>query len=169
MEQVLHMWNKIVMSNTFNFVIFVAILVYVFKKINIGNLITSLQTKIKQIIEAAKSFLGQAVLDFKKAEDEVKNVPQDVKKMISDAENTAEILSKKILEDANKQVQTIEKNAQKLVEAEEKKLSAQILQKTSKASVEIAKDHIKNVLNNNPNLHEKYINESIDALDRLNF
>lgn len=168
MEQLLHIWNKIILSNTFNFIIFVAIIVFILKKINVAGLISNLQEKISQVIENAKIALGQAILDLQKAEDEVKNVPEDVKKIISNAEATAEALSGKILEDAKKQVENIEKNAQKIIEAEEKKLSAEIMRKTSKASVLTASEHIKTALINNPSLHEKYINESIEALDRLN-
>lgn len=169
MEQLLYIWTKIIMSNTFNFIIFAAILVYIFKKINIGEIIKGLQAKTIQLIESAKAALNKAILDFKKAEEEVKNVPQDINKMITNAENTAEILSKKILEDGKKQVEAIRKNTQNIIEAEEKKLSSEILKKASKASVETAKTHIQNTLTFNPKLHEKYINESIDALDRLNF
>ena len=40
-----------------------------------------------------------------------------------------------------------------------------ILKKVSLASVEIAKDYIKNELNNNQELHDKLIDESINSIE----
>ena len=54
-----------------------------------------------------------------------------------------------------------------LKEAEEKTAAASLSKQTAKASVELAKEHIKQTLNNNPELHAKFINEGIDELDRI--
>jgi len=169
LETISHIWNTIVHSNTFNFVIFVLILAWVFKKINIVAIISSLQEKIVKILEEAKIKKEEAKNRLAQTEKAVKNLPEELKSLIIDATKSAEGIEKKLLEDAQKQVESIKTNAQKVIEAEEKMLTSKLTQKASKASVEIARSNINKSLELNPALHEKYINESIDSLDRLNF
>ena len=98
----------------------------------------------------------------------MKNVATEVETILSDAKVTASKLSEKIAEDAKKQTESIEKNAKKIIEAEEKIIYNSLMKKASKASLEVAKNHIKDTLRNNEALQDKYINESIDKLDGLN-
>ena len=167
MENLSHIWNTIVMSNTFNFTIFVLLLAFIFKKIDVASIISNLQEKIKQLIENAKKAREEALGKLKEAEKAVENVEEEVSTILKDADKTAKILSNKIIEDAKKQIESIELNAKKIVEAEEKVLHASLVKKTAQASLEVATNHIKDTLNQNANLHDKYINESIDELDRL--
>ena len=62
-----------------------------------------------------------------------------------------------------------ESTAAKIINAEEKMLISKLTRSAPVASVEVAKKHITKTLEHNPNLHEQYINQSIDSLDRLNF
>lgn len=169
MATISRIWGTIVESNTFNFVIFVAIIALVLKKAKIGDAIVALQQKIIKIIEEAKKNRDDAHSEFLQAEKAVENLGADLKEIVSDAENSAKVLGEKILNEAKKQVEDIENNAKKVIEAEEKLLISNLSKQTSKQSVEAAKSHITNVLTETPTLHEKYINESIDELDRLNF
>lgn len=162
-------WNTIVQSNTFNFIIFVLILAWVAKKINISAIITSLQQKIIKILDEAKKEKHEALLKLSQAETAVENLPKELEEIMQDATKSAKVISEKILSEAQKQLESIELNAKKVIEAEEKLLISNLTKNTSKASVEIAKSHIKDELTQTPTLHEKYINDSIDELDRLNF
>lgn len=168
-SSIANIWNIILTSNTFNFVIFVLILVFVAKKANIGAAISALQAKIIKLIDDAKKEHEEATNKLKNAEKEVENLPNELKGIVDDAHKSAETISEKILAEAKKQVESIEQNAKKVIDAEEKMLIAKLTKSTSQASVEAAKQHIQNVLVETPTLHEKYINESIDELDRLNF
>ena len=160
-------WNTIVMSNTFNFVIFVGILAWILKKINVGTIITSLQEKIVKIIEDAKREKAEALNRLANAEKAVENLAAELEIIVGDAEKSAEVISKKILSEAEKQLKSIELNATRVIEAEEKMLISKLAKSTSTQSIEAAKSHIEKVLEQTPSLHEKYINESIDELDRL--
>lgn len=169
MATISRIWGTIVESNTFNFIIFVAIIVLVLKKAKIGDAISALQQKIVKIIEDAKRNRDDAHSELLQAEKAVENLGTELKEIVSDAENSAKVLGEKILNEAKKQVEDIENNAKKVIEAEEKLLVSNLSKQTSKQSIEAAKSHITNVLTETPTLHEKYINESIDELDRLNF
>lgn len=164
-----HIWNIIVESKTFNFIIFVMLLGLIIKKVNVAAAISSLQQKIIKIIEDAKKERDDAHGSLLQAEKAVENLDSELKEIVNDAQNSAKVLGEKILNEAQKQIEDIENNAQKVIEAEEKLLISNLAKQTSKQSVETAKSHITKVLAETPTLQEKYINESIDELDRLNF
>lgn len=48
-----------------------------------------------------------------------------------------------------------------------KTLSAKMTEKTLNASIELAKKHIISTLENNQDLHNKFIDESIENIDRM--
>lgn len=162
-------WNVIVESNTFNFILFVLIFAWIFKKINIKGIINSLQEKIVKIIEEVKKDKADAQNEFFQAEKAIEHLEEELQVIVGDAQKSAKVISNKILTEAKKQIEDIESNAKKIIDAEEKLLIAKLTKNTSHASVETAESHIKCVLEQTPTLHEKYIDESIDELDRLNF
>jgi F-type H+-transporting ATPase subunit b len=139
------------------------------KVIDVPAAIDALQEKIKKLIEDAKAAKEKSIEELKNAEHAVKHVGEEVKAIIDDAESTAERLGTKILEDAKKQVESIGINAKKVIEAEEKKAQSFLSQRASLASLELAKKHIKWTLGEKKHLHAKFINDSMDELDRLNF
>lgn len=164
-----HVWNVIVESNIFNFTIFVLIFVWIFKKINVKGMIATLQRKIIEVLDEAKKTKEEAKNELVNAEKAIENLDTELSAIVSDAKNSAEVISKKILTEAEKQIENIDLNAKKIIDAEEKMLVSKLTKNASKASVEVAKSHIKDVLSQTPSLHEKYIDESINELDRLNF
>lgn len=162
-------WNIIVESNTFNFIIFALIFVWIFKKIDIKSIIHSLQQKIIKMLDEVKKEHEDAKNELFNAEKAVENLGEELKIIVDDATKSAKVIGEKILTEAKKQIESIESNAKKVIDAEEKLLISNLTKNTSQASVEAAKSHIKTVLEQTPTLHEKYINESIDELERLNF
>lgn len=166
---ILNIWDIIVKSNMFNFIVFVLILVWIFKKIDIASMIKSLQDKIIKIIDEVKKNHKDAKENLLNAEKSIEHLGEELETIVNDAKKSAVVISDKILTETQKQLESIESNAQKVIEAEEKMLISNLAKNTSKASIDSAQSHIKNILQQTPSLHEKYINESIDELDRLNF
>lgn len=162
------LWNMLVESNTFNFIFFALIFVWIFKKIDIKAIIHSLQQKIIKILDEVKKEHEDAKNELLNAEKAVENLGEELKGIVDDAHKSAKVIGEKILSEAKKQIDNIETNAMKVIDAEEKLLISKLTKITSHASVETAEVHIKDVLAQTPTLHEKYINESIDELDRLN-
>ena len=169
LETISNIWKTIVESNLFNFIIFVAILTWIFKKINVAGMISSLQQKIVKVLDDVKKNHDDAKNELENASKAVKNLDTELKTIVEEASKSASVIGDKILDEAKKQIESIEANAEKIISAEEKMLISKLTKNTSKASVKIAKDNIVQVLEQTPTLHEKYINESIDELDRLSF
>ena len=77
-------------------------------------------------------------------------------------------MGEKVLEDANNLASGIKDNSRKLVENKTALLKNDLLRKASEASIEVAKSHIINELNNNYDLHNRLIDESVDAISGVN-
>lgn len=164
-----HIWNIIVKSNTFNFVIFVLILAWIAKKIDVPGVISALQQKIIKIIDEVKKAHEEAKGDLSNANKAIENLETELATIVEEASNSAKVIGEKILSEAQKQIESIESNTTKVIEAEEKLLVSKLTKNTSLASIEAAKSNIKEALYQTPTLHEKYINECIEELDRLSF
>lgn len=169
MNELANFWDLIVKSNTFNFAILLLIFAMIFKKINISAIIEKMKNDILSAIENANLTKEKAKSDLGSAKKAVKNLDVEVKERLEKAEGQAKTVAKQILEDAAHKVIQIEGGISRAVEAEEKTLSSSLSKKAVKASVELAKDNIKKTLNANPELHKKFINESIDDLEGINF
>ena len=97
----------------------------------------------------------------------IEKLPQDIKNLEQTSKEKVEVFKDKIDENAQKAIFNIEKNIDKVVSIEEKKISNLLTEKTSLASIELAKQHIEKMLEQNPELHNKFIQNSIDELDKV--
>lgn len=160
----MNFWNAIVQSNTFNFAVLLLIFAVLYKKLNISNTIENLKQDIIKKIENAKSEREQAKQKLLSAKQLVEHLDEDIKERLNDANTRATGLSEQIIKNAQEQVKLIEKNVQNVISGEEKTLSTQLSDKALKASVELAKQKIIKTLEDNPKLHDKFIEESIGEI-----
>lgn len=161
-------WNIIVQSNTFNFLIFIGLFAILFKKINFGEMMDNLQAKVMSLINEAKKAKDDSIIELKKTQEVSSKVPFEVKDILDNAEVTADRLGKRILEEAEKQVNSIYKNTDSVVESEGQRIISSLSKKTALASLEVAKNHIKKTLQERPQYHAKFIEDSINELDGFN-
>ena len=167
MNELVNFWNLIVESNTFNFIVLILIFAILFKKINISSVIEKIRDEIVNTIENAKKEQENAKNKLSNAEKAIENIDDEIKQKLNEASKRAEDMSKQILDNTDLRLKLIEKNIERVVNAEEKTLSAKMTEKTLKASVELAKKQIINMLESNPDMHNKYIDESIENIDRV--
>ncbi len=167
MNELLNFWNLIVESNTFNFVVLILIFAILFKKINLSDTIEKIRLDIVNTIDYAKKEQQEAKNKLTGAQKAIEHIDEDIKGRLKEASQRAEGISKQISENTDAQVKLIEKNIERVITAEEKTLSAQMSEKTLKSSVAIAQEQIKNMLESNPELHNKFIDESIENLDKV--
>ncbi|MBR1942235.1 hypothetical protein IJ843_00700 [bacterium] len=165
----MEIWNTIVQTNTFNFIIFVLIFAIILKVAKVGNLIASMQEKVKQFVNDSVSAKENSVQNLKKAEETASKVGLEIKEIIDNADLNAMRLGRKILADANVQSENILKSADKVNDANGKKIIYELSQEAALASVELAKKHIINVLDKKPQYHAKFLEDSINELDRFTF
>lgn len=160
-------WNLIVQSNTFNFAILVIIIAVVFAKIDLPGIIEKIKNDVARAIENAKQEKENAEKDLKTAQKTAANTDNEVAQQLKTAENNAQNLSQGIMKNTELQIENIKSNILKVINAEEKSLSAKLTQDTVNNSIELAKQNIINKLNENPGLHNKFIDDSINEIDRV--
>ena len=167
MNELANFWNIIVKSNTFNFAVLLLIFAILFKKLNVSALVEKIKQDIINTINNAKAERENVKNKLYDAQKSIEHIEEEIKQRLDEASLRGEGIAKQIAANADEQVKLIEKNISRVINAEEKTLSAKITEKTLKASIELAKQHIKNTLVNNPELHNKFIDESIDNIDRV--
>lgn len=167
MNELANIWNMIVQTNTFNFAILVLIFAVIFRKIKLGEVLENLKEEIVKAIKNAEEEKVRAKNELSEAQKSIKHLDEDIKSAISNANSRAEQIASQILTNTQKEIDLIKSNIDKVIKAEEKTISTTLADKTAKASIALAKNHIISVLEDQPELHEKYINESINELDRI--
>ncbi len=164
MNTVINIWDTIVKSNTFNFLVMLAILYWIVKKFDIQGNLENFKNSITNSIKKAdveKELAGKTLLS---AEKSVANLDFEISQKLKNAKKQAETLVKSIEEQTENKVNQLEKNIEKVIETEEKKISSKLTSKTATTSALLAKNHIISVLKAHPELHERFINQSIQEL-----
>ena len=152
-------------TNLFNFVIFLSILIFLFKKIDVVGMLENMKNAVIENIEASKTSKSESETHLKEIEEKVSHIEEEIDGIIKKSEQNAKLVGEKIIEDANHTVESIKDNSKKLVENKSALLKNDILKRASEASIEVARNHIVNELNNNYDLHQRLIDESLDALN----
>ena len=168
MDEIIKIWDIIVKSNTFNFAILLLIFAIIASKLNLGEKLEKLKQEIEKSIETAQLKKEEAAKILSQARFEVENLDEEVSKRITKANENAQTISAEILKEAGEKAKKFENGISRRIEAEEKTVSATLSKQTATAAIELAKLHIKKTLENNRELHKKFINESIEELDRIN-
>lgn len=152
-------------TNLFNFVIFLSILIFLFKKIDVVGMLDNMKNVVIENIESSKTSKSDSEIHLKEIEEKVSHIEEEIDGIIKKSEQNAKLVGEKIIQDANHTVESIKDNSKKLVENKSALLKNDILRRASEASIEVARNHIVNELNNNYDLHQKLIDESLEALN----
>ncbi|MDD3237732.1 MAG: hypothetical protein PHV37_06500 [Candidatus Gastranaerophilales bacterium] len=158
-------FSNIVHSNTLNFAILVALIVYVLKKLNVADAVENLRTKIETGIKLSENKKKSAHKNLKSAEIEREALPKELENIENIAKNSLKSLESKILDEATQQIKHIEDGVEKAVDSERNKITSALTKGVSGASIELATKNMKNMLAQDMDLHTKFIMEAIDELD----
>ncbi len=152
-------------TNLFNFVIFLSVLIFLFKKVDVVGMLENMKNAVVENIEASKTSKTESETQLKEIEEKVSHIEEEIDGIIKKSEQNAKLVGEKIIDDANHTVSSIKDNSKKLVENKSALLKNDILKRASQASIEVARNHIVNELNNNYDLHQRLIDESLEALN----
>ncbi len=164
----MEIWTVIVKSNLFNFIIMVAILAFIIKKLNIGQKLDDAVLKVKEKIDEAVLANKNSVEELKQAGEKTKNVQSEIEEIEQKGSENISNLEQRIASEAQEELSSIEKSTDRLIDAKEREIVSRLSKKTILASIEVAKKHVINLLKQNPEYHRKFIKESIEELNRLN-
>ncbi len=152
-------------TNLFNFIIFLSVFILIYKYANLGEKLEAAKNGIIQHIEESKTKKADSEIHLKETEEILAHVGEEVEGIIKKSEENAKLVGEKILADAKKSIENIKDNTGKAIENKSALLKNDIIRRASIASVDVAKARIINELNNNPELHQRFIDESIGAIN----
>lgn len=164
----MNLWEILVESNTFNFIILALIFVFVFKKLNIAKKFDELQEAIEIEVKESDKLKQESEENLSAAQKSLDSVGSEVEKIVSEAEKTAEIMAGQIVAQAVPQIEIIKNNAQKVIENDIRKTKTTLSFNVANASLKLSEQKLKDKLNNNENLHQIFIDEAISELEGLN-
>lgn len=159
--------ENIIHSNALNFVFMLVFLAWALKKAKVPDSIEEGRKKVEKNISDSVETKNKSEVELKNAQLSVEGLESDVEKIFDNAKETLKSLEAKIAEDTEKQVKNIEGNVEKIVNSEVGKINLKLTKGVSNASVSLAQQNIEKMLESDKNLHEKFIYDSIDELDKV--
>ena len=157
--------DYIARTNLFNFIIFAGVFALIFWKVDLVGGLEKGRQNIAEKIKASETKKEEAETEYKTLEDKVSNLENEIENIIKKSEDNANLVGQKVISEAEKSAENIKNTTLKLTENKTALLKNDIMRRASLAAIDTAKNHIINELNNNSALHDKLINESIEAIN----
>ena len=167
MESIRLIWEYIGRTNLFNFIIFLSVFILIWKMAKLGDMLERAKQSVIDHIEESKSKKADSEDHLKQIEETVSHLGEEIEGLIKKSEDNAKLVGEKILQDAGNMAEGIRDNARKVVENKSALLKNDILRRASQASIDVARNHIINELRDNDGLHQKLIDESIEAINGI--
>ena len=167
MENLLELWKQICESNLFNFVVMLVVLAWLVKKFNLGDKIEQGRHKVEQAISESEKAKEESLSRLYDIQENVTKIDEQMSEVFKKAENNAKIIGNKLIEEGKIQSESIKENSKKTIDANIKTAKTEIVKETAQEAMTLAEQYIKSELEKDPTLHQKYILESIDAIEGL--
>ena len=160
--------DYIARTNLFNFVIFLSIIIFLVKKVNVSTKLEEAQNSIKNTIDESETTKFESEERLSSIEDSIAHIEEEIDAILQKSEENAQLIGEKIVQDGQKTALVIQENTSKALENSRTILKNELLKRASLASIEVAKKHIVDELSWNQGLHDKLIDESIETLESIN-
>ena len=157
--------SYIARTNLFNFIIFAGIIGFLVKKLNVSSKMETAVHEVEKSINESETAKSDSEEKLGSIKESMNHLSEEVDSILEQSEENAKLVGVKILEDAGTSLAQIQQNTQAAIENNKITLKNDLLRRASLASVEVAKSHIIDELEKNPDLHKKLIDESIEAID----
>lgn len=167
MENLIEIWKQICESNLFNFVVMVLLLAWLVKKFDLGAKIEAGRKKIESNIAESETVKEENLKKLYEVQEAFTKIDEEMLKVFNSAEEKARFVGEKLLEEGKIQAESIKENSKKTIDTNIKTVKNEIIKETAQEAMKLAEQHIKSTLESDPNLHQKFIWESIDAIDGI--
>lgn len=167
MQEIISILKTLAESNTVNFIIMAIILGVIIKKMNTTSMLEKSSDTIRNNIEKSERSKRKSHETLAESQKQMDRLPQDIAALESTSESKIKAFEDKIKSNTKKTISDINQSINRAMEIEEKKISNLITEKTSKDSITSAKNKIIDILNQNPDLHNQFIQQSLDELDKV--
>lgn len=158
-------YHLILHSNLFNFSIFLIILIVIAKRFNILEIIESMRAKAVAYIDKSEESKILSQKNLESARESYSHAQSEIDEINKNAKVSADAMKSKIVKDAEIKVENIQNNSNELLKIEQKNIESLLISKLGFRSVAEAENIIKNQLQSKPDLHKKFIEQSINDLE----
>lgn len=163
--------DYILFSNVINFAIIVALFIVVFTKTNFGkqmiSVVNDIPKKIENIVSSSIDEKENSLKKLDNVNEQLKHLPDEIKDINQSADNNIKNLAVKFQNEIEQKKQDIEVNGKRILNLETKKFQQKLTGIISEVSVKLAKENAEVQFKNNPNLHNKYIENAINGIDEI--
>jgi len=156
--------DYIARTNLFNFVIFAGIIALIVKKLHVKDELEKAKNTVNETIQTSEAAKTESENKLNDVQESLSHLSNEIDLIIEESEKNSKLVGEKILEDAKQNALTVKDNATKALKNSTILLKNDLIRRASLASVEVAKAHIIEELSRNADLHNKLIDESIEAL-----
>lgn len=154
-------------SNIINFCLMAWLLVWICKKINIKSAFNNSIKSVKDYIEKSNIEKQNSNKLVKESQELIKKLPQDKKEIEDFAQQKSEIYKKQLEENEQKIILKIAKDIEDKKAVDEKTASNSVIQYSFKKSIKKVENDILEKLKSKPELKYKFIDKSLEELDRI--
>lgn len=155
-------------SNIINFLIVLAFLVWLFSKINLKAKTTELSLQIKNYVKEAETEKENSLQKLNTIEAEIVKLPQNIKDIELSAEKNLQGINKRISKEIDEKKSDLLNNEKRILGLERKKFNEKLTTVLTETSIDLARKNAIEQLENNRELHDKYIYEAINEIDGVN-
>lgn len=160
-------WNLIVQSNTFNFIVMLVILAIIWQKLNLSASLEKMKSDIAAFIENSKKEREESEKQLLTTKKSVENLDVEIRASIEKSKVLAQNVFDEIQAMAQKNIEKIEANVDKIIDNETRKVNTKLSQSTATSAINLATSKLKEMFEQNPELHTQHINAAIETLDRI--
>lgn len=152
-----------------NFIVFALVIGIVMKQVVHPQAMLEVeQTVIENQIKESEAVKEDSEARLSTIESSMANIEKEIDSILSTSEENAKLVGEKILQDGQKTALVVKENTEKALQNSYTLLKNDLLKKASLASVEVARNHIIDELSRKAELHDKLIEESIEAIEGAN-
>ena len=167
MNETLYILKELATSNTINFAIMAILLGVIIKKLHLSTAFEKSIEAIKNQISNSETEKANSSKILGKNKDLIEKLPNELEEMEKTSQSKLTAFEEKIEDNTRKTIENLVLSTDRIKSIEEKKVSNLLTQSTSKEALELAKNRTCELLENNPEMHNDFIQQSIDELDKV--
>ncbi len=167
MNETLNILKELATSNTINFAIMAILLGVIIKKLHLSTAFEKSIEAIENQISNSETEKANSSKILGKNKDLIEKLPNELEEMEKTSQSKLTAFEEKIEDNTRKTIENLVLSTDRIKSIEEKKVSNLLTQSTSKEALELAKNRICELLENNPEMHNDFIQQSIDELDKV--
>ena len=167
MQSIISIFKYILESNIINFAIMVWLLYVVCKKLDVASMLHKSVDAVEDYIEKSKKEKEHSDSLVSESKQLIAKLPSEISEIEKFAKQKTDIFKGQLDANTNKTIEKVNGNIDKIIQIEQKKASNLVLDYSFRKSMDKAKSDIVKMLEEKPELHNKFIDESLCELEKL--